>query len=228
MAGQYVASQPQRIQQEVEAGREIQIQGYGEIEARPNIGHVRVGVTIESQSTAENALRLLSEKFDRIVKAVEGVGVAEEDITTTDFQINPQYDYSDGRQILRGFGASETVQIKVRDLDTISDVIAKATAEGSNQVGGVTFESEEQTELEKRAQEVAIADARQKAQELARALGVQLGKVKFFSASPTQPPVQPYLLESVAKDTGGDLPGPPIRPGSQTVTSTVTVTYEIK
>ncbi len=227
VAGQYVGSQPQRIEQEVAANREIQVEGTGKVEVRPDIAQITLGVEVDRQPTADSALRILSERFSRVVAALKDVGVAEEDVTTTNFSISPTYDFPDGRQVPTGFQASENVTVKIRDLDTIGQVISRTTVEGVNQVGGVTFTSEDVEEIKSQAQEAAIADARQKAERLAQALGVRLGRVKTFSSS-LQPPI-PFLERAVAvSGIGGAEPVPQVPVGTQETTAQVTVTFEIE
>src|SRR5687768_7933224 len=103
VAGQYIALQPTRIQQETEAGREITVTGDGRVFARPDIAEITVGVSTGPQATAERAMTLLTERFTAVVEAVREAGVEEKDITTSNFSLNPQYDFQNGQQTLRGY-----------------------------------------------------------------------------------------------------------------------------
>lgn len=230
VAGQYVASQPQRVQQETEASRELTVQGTGEIEARPDVAMLTLGVQSGIQASADVALSVLTRRFTGVVQAVRDQGVAEEDIKTTSLSINPVYDFSDGRQQLRGFEATESIEVKIRKLDTIGAVLARATAEGVNQAGGITFAVDDPEGLRIEAQEAAIRDARQKAEQLARALGVRLGRVKTFSADSggVEPPIFAEA-RAVAVGVGGDVPSaPPVPVGSQEIRATATVVFELR
>jgi uncharacterized protein len=86
-------------------------------------------------------------------------------------------DFPNGRQAPTGFQASENVTVKIQDLDAIGQVISRTTIEGVNRLG-VMFTSEDEEEIKAQAQEVAIADARQKAERLAKSLGVGWGVSK--------------------------------------------------
>lgn len=227
MLGQYIASQPQRVQQETEAKREIAVQGQGEVEARPNVATVTLGVQTGPQTSAKIALDLLTQKFNAVVKAVKGLDVKDEDIKTTNLSVNPVYDYSNGRQTVRGFEASESITVKIRDLDAIGQVVAVSTAEGVNQVGGVTFEIDDPAAVEAEARAKAIADARQNAQALAKELDVNLGRVKAFSATRDTPP-GPVFEKATLEAVGGDAAAPVVPAGSTTVSAQVTITYELR
>ncbi|MDP3997486.1 MAG: SIMPL domain-containing protein [bacterium] len=227
LGGQYVGSQPQRIQQEAAANREITVEGTGEVTTVPDIAQINLGVQTGAQTTASAAISILETKFNAVVASVKKDGVKEEDIKATNLSINPVYDYSDGRQQLRGYEASESVQVKIRDLDRIGDIVTKATGEGANQVGGISFTIDDPEDLRLQAQEEAIKNAKSKADELAKALGVHLGQVKTFSAS-TQVPDQPPIYARAALENDAVGGGVEVPAGSQDVTATVTVTYEIK
>lgn len=225
--GQYVGSQPQRAQQDAEAKREISVQGQGEIEVKPEIAKVTVGLQTGPQPNAKAALDLLGRRFTEVVAAVRALGVKEEDVKTTNFSVHPVYDYTEGRQTLRGFEASEQVEVKVRNLEKAGEVLARATAAGANVVGDISFEVAEPNLLQTKAQEKAITDARAKADVLAKALGVRLGRVKTFSAGGEEPkgPVFTRALEAV----GGEGPvAPPVPPGLYSVQATVSVTFELR
>lgn len=229
--GQYVASQPQRIEKEAEANRDVTVQGHGEVTAKPDVARITLGVTTGTQPTAKVALDLLSRRFTDVVNAVKALGVKEEDVKTTNLSINPQYDFREGRQAIRGFEASESIQVTIRDLGKIGDVLAKTTLEGVNQASGITFEMDDPNTLQREAQEKAIKNARENAEQLAKALGVRLGRVKTFHATGSAPPYPPpFLAEArgLALDRLPEAPAPPVPPGTQDISATVTIIYELK
>jgi uncharacterized protein YggE len=228
IAGQYVASQPQRAEQEVAAERQITVQGTGKVTAVPDVGIITLGVTTGPQASAEAATQVLSERFSAVFDAVQEFDIAEEDITTTNLTVTPVYDFRDGQQTLRGFEASESVRIKVRDIDQVGGIVTAGTSQGANQVGGISFEIDDPDALQEEAQAAAIADARENAEELAGALDVGLGRVKTFEASFGAPPQPPFFARAALEGVGGDAVSPPVSEGSQDVTATVTITYELR
>lgn len=225
--GQYVASEPQRVQKEAGAERTIVVQGEGEVQAVPDVARITLGVQTNVMASAQGAIKSLTGKFTAVVEAVKQGGVDDKDIKTTNLTVRPQYDYRDGRRTLRGFAASESVEITIRDLDKISDVIGKTVMEGVNQVGDISFEIDEPDSLQQEAQELAIKKARENAKQLAKALGVRLGNVKTFTES-SQGNNQPVFREAMMAVEDNGVEGPPVEAGSQEVVSKVTITYEIK
>ncbi len=225
IAGQYVGSQPQRIEQESRANREIQVQGSGSIEVRPDIAMVQLGVKSQVRTSATEALNEISTKLESVTQALKESGIADDDLKTSNFTINPVYDYQDGRTIPRGYEASETLQVKIRNLDNVGQVLSRTTVEGVNQVGGLTFVSDNGEDLRTQAEAVAIADARAKAEKLAESLGVRLGEVKSYSASTGGP--EPLFRDLALSEAAGGS-APPVPAGTQETTATVNITYEIK
>lgn len=226
--GQYVSSQPQRLEKEAELKREITVNGSGEVEGKPDVARLMLGVQTGPQSSAKAALDSLSRRFNAIVAALKALGIKEDDIKTTNFSMNPQYDFQNAPGQIRGFEASENIQVTIHDLDTIGEVIAKTTQEGVNQIGGVTFEIDDPDALQTEAQEKAIEDARKHAEQLAKALGVRLGRVKTFSVSSPNQPI-PIFAERAVDAVGGSAPvAPPIPVGISEITAMVTITYELR
>lgn len=228
VGGQYVASQPLRIEQEIEANREITVQGTGEVTARPDVAKISLGVQTGTLASAEAANERLAELFNAVLEAVKAQGIAEEDIKATNLSVNPVYDYTDGRRILRGYEANETVEVKVRELDKAGSILSSATREGVNQAGNVQFEIDDPDQLQLQAQEEAIKKARENAEQLAKTLDVKLGRVKSFSLQEgSEPPIlfQDKMM-AAPEGRGGDAVEIPS--GTQDVTASVSVTYELK
>lgn len=138
--------------------------------------------------------------------------------------MNPSYDFPTGRT-LRGFEANEMVTVTIRDLERVGEVLTQATAAGANQAGGVSFEVDDPTALQEQAQTKAIQDAREKAERLAKTLGVRLGSVKSFKAEGT--PSEPPVFARAEAAMGGDTKLP-VPTGTQELRSTVTITYELR
>lgn len=226
VSGQYVASQPQRIQQELTANREISVSGTGEVHARPDIAVISLGMTTGTQQTAQRAMDILSQRFTSIINALEKENIAKEDIKTTNFSMNPVYNYEQGSPRIVGYEASESVDVKIRNLDAIGAVLAKTTTAGVNQAGSVRFEIDDPEQIKLEAQQKAIAQAKKNAEQLADDLGIRLSQVKTFTTV-NNVPGPPIYARATFEAQGGDteLPTPA---GTQTITATVTITYQIK
>lgn len=230
LGGQYISSQPQRIQKETEAQREISVQGTGKINRRPDIARFSLGVSTGPQNSADAAMKILTQKFNNVVSTVKQEGVKEEDIKTTNLSVRPIYDYSEGKQILRGFEASENIEIKIRDLNKIGTILSKSALQGANEAGGISFDVDEPEKIRLEAQKKAIENAESKAKELARSLGVGLGKVKTFSSSDAAPSYPPVYRDAVGLGMSSPEQSKSVEvpSGTNEFVANVTVTYELR
>lgn len=208
----------------------ITVSGDGRAFVIPDIARLTVGIQTGRQPSAEVAMEELKTGMDAIIAAVREQGVEEKDIRTQSFWLNPAYDWNEGRQIPRGFEASQSLEIKVRDLDKVSDVLGAATAAGANQSGGVSFTVDDPDVTRAEARAEAIAEAKDKAAELADQLGVSLGEIVNFNEGYNggQPPI---MFERAAYGMGGgtdaDEQSVPLPAGEQEINVTVSITYEI-
>ena len=204
----------------------IAISAEGKVTAKPDIAAISAGVMTEKK-TVVDAQKENTAKMNAIVAKIKSFGVADDDIKTTNYSIYPQYDWIDNRQVERGFQVSQNVEVKVRDLAKIGDILAAVGELGANQVGGVTFTIDEPEELRQQARLKGLEAAKRKAQALAEAAGVKLGKVVGFSESEGYVPSPMYYARDAAQGLGGGGAAPSIESGSQDVVVNVTVLYEI-
>lgn len=220
--GQYLTSQAAPG-----AEHTLTVQATGTAKNVPTLAYVTLGVQIQAQPTAQEATDMLAKQGSAVIDAVKNLGIDEADIATKNISVQPSYDYAEGSQALRGYEGSQQVEVTIRDTNMSGDVIARATEAGANQIGGVSFRSDDPDAQQLAAEQDAINNARKKAGELANSLGVKLGKVKNYNAQPMYGGPVPYALESRAM--GGDAVASPQVPiGTQETQTSVTVTYEIK
>lgn len=203
----------------------IAISAEGKVTALPDIATISVGVQTENKAVSA-AQKENSTKMNAIIEKVKSFGVASEDIKTSNYSIYPQYDYVNGRQIERGYMVTQNIDVKVRNLDKIGDILAAVGDLGANQVGGVSFTIDEPEDLRQQARLKALEAAKKKAQALADAAGVKLGKVVGFSENEGYVPSPMYYAKDAAMGMGGGG-APSIQSGSQDVIVNVTVLYEI-
>lgn len=209
-----------------EAARDtIAIAAEGKVTAKSDIASISVGVMTEKKTVAE-AQKENTAKMNAIIAKLKEFGISADDIKTTNYSIYPQYDWIDNRQVERGFQVSQNVDVKVRDLARIGDVLAAVGELGANQVGGVTFTIDDPEELRQQARLKGLEAAKAKAQALADAAGVKLGKVVGFSESEGSTP-GPILYAREMGLGGGSGAAPSIESGSQDVIVNVSVIYEI-
>jgi uncharacterized protein YggE len=212
----------------VEQRDTITISGEGKVIAIPDIATIQLGLVTEKKTVAA-AQKENTDKMNQLNKQLKDQGVESKDIQTSNYSIYPQYDYNNGKQTLRGYQVSQTVNVKIRNLDKVGDIISAAGTLGLNQVGGLSFDIDEPETLKQEARIKALENAREKANALADIMDVKLGKVVSFNESSQYPSP---IYKSYAMDSGigggAAVPAPDIQSGSMEIVIDATVVYEIK
>ena len=215
-------------------GNTITVSDTGEIYAKPDLALTTFSVITEAKTVGE-ALSENTKKMNAVIDFVKGQGVEAKDLKTTGFYIYPRYEYQKveteiypyppGKRVLVGYEVTQSLEVKIRNMEKIGDIIEGATEAGANQVGDLQFTIDKQDELKAQARTQAIEKAKTKAKELASQLGVKLVRIINFSES-SQLPYYPLRLEAAAPEAGGEVPQ--IETGENKISITVTLTYEIK
>lgn len=197
----------------------ITVTGVGRVDTAPDEAEFSLGVTTEAP-TARGALTVNSERMRRLITALELAGVAKRDIRTQHVSVGSDYD-ADGTQ--DDFTASNTVSVLIRDLDRAGAILDAAARAGANTVYGPALTRSNRESLEAKALEAAVANARTRAERLAEAAGVRLGRVSAIVETPGYAGPEPVFraLGEAAAET-------PIEKGTQEIQATVTVTFAIE
>ena len=220
------------IGQEIETKNTITVSATGEIYAKPDLAITVFSVITEAKTVVE-AMSENTKKMNSIINFMKSKGIEEKDLKTTDFNIYPRYEwqertgispYPQGQRILVGYEIRQSLQVKIRALEKIGQVIQGATDAGANQVGNLRFTIDDQDELKKQARNQAITEAKTKAQELASQLEVNLVRITNFSESGAIP--RYYGLE---KAVGMEIEEQElqIETGENKIEVTVNITFEI-
>lgn len=206
----------------------ITVSGEGKSAAMPDVAELSFGVRVERQADAKTAMDKLARLMEGVLDSIKKAGIEDKDINTEQLSLNPAYDWNEGKQIARGYDATQSLRVKVRDIDTVSSVLAAATNAGANQAGGVQFVVDNPETARAQAREKAITQAQEKARILAKQLGMRLGRLKNFGEDGGgYTPPMPYAhgLE-MAMDAKAEAP--PIPAGEQEVRVNVSLTYEVR
>ncbi|MGB8360596.1 MAG: SIMPL domain-containing protein [Acidimicrobiia bacterium] len=205
----------------------VSVSGTGEVTGTPDTLEVSIGVSIRADTVAE-ANALAAEKADAVISSLKSSGVAEEDMTTINYSIWPEYDYRGDTQTLLGYRVDNTVRAKIRDIDQAGDVLDEAVAAGGDEVtvSGLNFSIEDDEELVKAAREVAWNDAQSKAEQLAELSGQTLGKATSIVETVSRAPV-PVAFDSVG-GAAEQAVSTPIEPGTASVTITIQVQFALE
>lgn len=207
---------------------ELSVVGEGKIDATPDTAYVDAGISVTNARTVEEVQKKIDEVNNNIIDSLQGLGIKKEDIKTSNYSINPNYTYEQSGNKINGYNGNVTISIKIRDMKKVSDVVTKVTAGGANQVNGVRFAIDEPEKLREEVRDKAIANAKEQASKLAKKLGIRLGKIVNIVESNQD--VRPIPMYETALKMGGtavDLV-PQIEPGTQTITSVVTLFFERK
>ena len=164
------------------AANTVTASGTGTTQAAPDTAEMSFGVTTMSPN-AKSALDDASKIAEQIASAVKKQGVADEDIQTRDVSVYPQTADQNGKQVITGYQASLSVQVKVRDIAKLGEIISAANAAGANTISGPTFTIDDPAPARAKAIDEAVADARKSAEAMAKAAGKSVGEVLSMSSS---------------------------------------------
>ena len=201
----------------------IVVSGTGRVAVQPDVADLRLGVTV-AKPTVEAARGEAAATMDAILRAVDGAGVARADVRTAMLSVQPRYDYRDGRApVLTGYEIANVVEVSVRDLSALGDVIDATLTAGATSMDALSFRLADPRAAEREARRQAMAEARSRADVLAEAAGVTVqGVSDIVEGQPVRPPgpVAKAQRMALAADAGT-----PVEAGTLEVAVTVSVTY---
>jgi len=206
----------------------VSFNGEGKVVAKPDIAKVNLSIVTDAL-TSKIAQDENSKKSKALTDYLKKQNIDDKDIKTTGYNIYPQYKYSQygGQPTITGYQVNQSMEIKVRDLDKVSNILDGVVSAGANQVNGLSFEIDNPDALKAEARAKAIADAKQKANELQSQVGISLGKIVNFSENTGGYP-GPVYFDAQAKGMGGGGGGPSVPTGENEITVSVSITYQIK
>lgn len=204
---------------------QIAVTGEGKISAKPDIALLNASVVTE-KPTVSDAQAKNTEGYNAVVKFLGAVGVDAQDIKTVNYSIYPQYFYPSNRKPeITGYQVRNALEIKIRDLSKVDEILGGIVENGANEIGNVSFTIENPAALKEQARKRAIEMAREKAAVLSKDLGVRFSRLVGFSESEggVVPPPVFYSEAAYGKGGGG---GPELSQGEQEIKIVVTLTYE--
>lgn len=222
----------------------ISISGEGEAVGVPDVAMFTFTVMSE-KATVAAAQDDVTTKANAITDSLKGAGIEERDIKTTDYSVYPQYDYIStvciagqicppGEQRLRGYQVRQTTTVKVRNTEQAGELLTSVGGQGATEVSGLNFTFDDPDAVQNEARNEAIADAKEKADALADALGVRIVRVVSFYENGGGWPMPYASYDMMAQNGMGGAESaavrtaPAISVGENKVISNVTVTYEIR
>lgn len=248
LAGYFFVGTLNKIKQgkNISANNTITVNATGEIYVKSDLALATFSVINEAK-TVGSAMQENTENMNAVVDFVKGTGAEDRDLKTTNFNIYPRYEwknslpypyyqegervlvgYEKGERVLVGYEIRQSLEVKIRDLAKIGEIIQGATESGANQVGELQFTVDDQEKVKNQARALAIEKAKEKAKDLSEQLDVKLVKIKSFDESSVAP--RYYLEKSMTVGMGGgeDFAMPQIETGENKIEVSVYITYEIK
>ena len=220
--------------------REVSVVGTGEVEYTPDNALITLGVHVDNAATAAAALERVNQTINSVIPALTNLGIPRENITTQGYNLYPQYFYPENKAAqVSGYTADQQLVIKVDikdSTDLIGRAIEAASAQGINQVQGISFMPSDVEALKHQALLKAIEDAKSKAEVTAEAAGVDLKKVIGWWETPiyvpgpgNQIPYGGYGGEMMARDQAVNAGAMPMIPqGTQKVIVQVNLNYSVR
>ncbi len=225
------AALPAMAAQEAPAEAVINVSGEGEATLAPNMAILQLGVVSEDDVAAA-ALKDNNASMAKVLKMLEDQGVAERDIQTAGFDVEPRYrQVSEGKKQndtpqINGYRVSNGLTVRVRDLSKLGSVIDASVQLGVNQAGAIRFTNDKPELAINDARKKAMEDAMAKAKLLTEAAGVKLGRVVLINESSARPFEQTMMMKtSMARDM--PMAPTPIASGENSYHVTVNVTFAL-
>lgn len=208
--------------------RSISVSGEGKVFMRADLAMVTLSVFSDAGPNDLSAVQERNaNKAHALTEFAKSRGVKEEDIKTTNYSITPRYNYSQFGQEFLGYNVRQDIQLKIRNLAKVGEILKGAVSAGANEVSQLQFTVDDPKMPEEEARNLAIADAKTKAERLAGALRVKLVRVTNFSESGGGVPPPIFYGREMALGKGGaDVPD--IQIGQNEIQLFVTLTYEIE
>ena len=208
--------------------RTIGVSGQGEVRAEPDRATVMLGVE-SRKPKLEDARAAVAKTVDAVLKLTRDLQIDPKLVRSTRISVQPEYNWganNANERTLIGYYVSRQVEVELRDLEKLGQLLEKSTDLGVNQMGDPRLDSSKRQDLTREALAKAVVDARQNAEVIAKAAGARLGNARTINANTEftqapQPMVRAMAME--AKAAGGA----PFQSGEMTFNATVTVQYDL-
>jgi uncharacterized protein YggE len=222
------AAQAQAPEQKSQTEGRVIVTGEGSITVSPNYAQIRSGVTTDAK-TVKEASDANTKLMSAMVQALLSFGIAQKDIQTSQFSIEPIYTsqsklsgYSADK--LSGYRVSNQVRVTVRQISQVGEILDRLIKAGATDVGNIAFLVSEPEKALDQAREAALADARRKAELYARVAGIRLGRVAWITESSSYVPAFAGDVTIARQKQAREVP---IQGGEETLRASINVGFDI-
>lgn len=224
-----LAATPALAQQPVSPATPVIVtNGEGVVKKAPD----RAWVSIAAENlakTAPEAQRLNADAMAAVLDKIKALGVPAEAIQTTNYTLQPQYDYQNGRQNLRGYLARNQVEVRVDTLSKLGEIMASAVGTGATNISGVRLDLKDRDAAEGEALRLAVRDARRRADAAASGAGVRVQQILRIDEQHDTDVVRPMPMAMPMVRSDMSPPPPvPVENGEIEIRARVTLTVRIE
>lgn len=203
--------------------RRIDVSGSGQVELVPDQAELIFGVSLVDKN-AQKAMKDATTRVNAIMSALEEAGIDEKDMKTTELSITPRENYESGKRM--GYQVDSGLTVIIRDLDILPALLDSLSEAGMNELRNLSFSSSQNKAAQNEALELAVQDAKARADLMAAAAGVSVGAPVNMSSNVSAVPLErPELMLARAADAAGAEMK--IAEGSMQVQADVSITYEL-
>jgi uncharacterized protein YggE len=205
--------------------RQITVIGEGTVSASPDVVRANLGVQVTAPTVTE-ATQQSNDTMDAVLAQLKAAGIVEKDIQTSDYSIFPQRNNPgpNNTNEITGYQVTNMVMVTIRNLNQVGQVLDQAIQAGANNIANVSFDFSDPAKLQLQALDQAMADAQNRADQLAKSSGVQRGEVLSMSEVISSVPIpRPGIMAAQVESAGV-----PIQPGSSEIHAQVQVVYAIQ
>ena len=204
-------------------GTLLSVSARAEASRVPDVAGLSTGVVTQA-ADANAALRANSAQMAKVVAALRAAGIAERDIQTSGISVHPQYRHSENQPpTITGYQASNTVAVKVRQIERLGEVLDALVASGANQVNGPSFEIDQPEAVYDEARREALKLAQARAAMYAQSLGLRVRRIVSISEGGGFMP-RPMAMGMRAMDA---VAASPVSPGESTLSVNLDVVFEL-
>lgn len=207
--------------------RTIAVNGTGSVTVAPDIAFINVGVHTQD-TDPKKALSSNTAQANAVINAVKAIGVTDEDIQTSNFNVYPSLQYGpNGETLGTIYMVDNTVYVKIKDLTKLGEMLEAVVTSGANNINGITFDVTDKDALASEARKKAVANAIAQAQDIADTAGVELGELMYVNVyySGTTYPQYEGKGGGGMNSAGVSVP---VSAGQLVITAEVNMTYKIK
>ncbi|MEC5425702.1 SIMPL domain-containing protein [Virgibacillus sp. C22-A2] len=218
----YIPLQLRKYRDQPQQHQIITVTGEGNISIQPNLVNIQLAVVNEDESLSK-AQQENAAVMSQVIQSLLALEIPRENIRTTSYNINPRYDYVDGRQIFRAYQITNEINVEIGEIDQAGTVIDTAVQNGINRVGNIQFTVEERQVYYQQALRAALDNALAKAQAIAQAMQLNLDPtpVRIIERAPSMPDT--FIAMTTTADESFTTP---IEPGQIIIRASVETQFQ--